>query len=246
MGRCGFALLIFTPVIVWNAQHHWASFLFQGGRAGGYGNFPKLKQFLGNLGGQILYLAPWIFVPMVAAAYQALRSGSAAERSWYCLCLAIPTILLFTVVPLWGEHGLPHWQMPGWLMLYPVLGDYLAREAAVRRRPRTWVVSSAAVRLFSRSCSSVTQQPAMVGCYFRRFLQKTMRPWMFLNGHRCGTSCNGGGCSKKTGYSLFQKVQSILAKLIRRWMIQCLCKFLAKASNTPSALIRRRLSAAMH
>jgi hypothetical protein len=137
------AVLIFMPVIVWNAEHHWASFAFQGGRAGGYGNFPKLKQFLGNLGGQILYLAPWIFLPMVTAAYQALRSGRAAERSWYCLCLAIPTLLLFTVVPLWGEHRLPHWQMPGWLMLYPVLGDYLAREAAVRRRPIMWAVSSA-------------------------------------------------------------------------------------------------------
>jgi hypothetical protein len=137
------ALFIFTPVIVWNAQHHWASFVFQGGRAGGYGNFPNLKQFLGNLGGQILYLAPWIIVPMVAAAYHALRRGRAADRSWYCLCLAIPTILLFTVVPLWGEHRLPHWQMPGWLMLYPVLGDYLAHEAAVRQR--RWAITSAAV-----------------------------------------------------------------------------------------------------
>jgi len=139
------ALLIFTPVIVWNAQHHWSSFVFQGGRAGGYGNFPKLKQFLGNLGGQILYLAPWVFVPMVGAVYQSLRCGRANDRSWYCLCLAIPTILLFTVVPLWGEHRLPHWQMPGWLMLYPVLGDYLAREAAVRRGPRTWAITSTAV-----------------------------------------------------------------------------------------------------
>ena len=139
------ALLIITPVIVWNAQHHWVSFVFQGGRAGRYGDFPHFKEFLGEIGLQILYLAPWIFVPMIAAAYQALRLGRVAERSWYCLCLTIPMILPFTVVPLWGEHGLPHWQMPGWLMLYPVLGNYLAHEAAVRRGPRTWAISSAAV-----------------------------------------------------------------------------------------------------
>ena len=35
--------------------------------------------------------------------------------------------------------------MPGWLMLYPVLGEYLARETAVRSRPRTWAITSAAL-----------------------------------------------------------------------------------------------------
>jgi hypothetical protein len=33
--------------------------------------------------------------------------------------------------------------MPGWLMLFPVLGDHLAREVLVRRRPRVWLVTSA-------------------------------------------------------------------------------------------------------
>lgn len=137
------ALVMFTPVLVWNADHHWASFAFQGGRAKSYGGFPKIGQFLANIGGQFLWMAPWVFVPMVAAAYQALRRGRPAERSWFCLCLGLPTIVLFTLVPLWGDRGLPHWQMPGWLMLFPVLGDHLAREAAVRRRPRIWAIASA-------------------------------------------------------------------------------------------------------
>ena len=140
------ALVIVTPVIIWNAQHDWVSFAFQGGRAIGRG-FPKVGQFFSNLGGQIIWMFPWIFVPMVIAASKALRVGKDAERSWYCLCLAAPTILLFTIVPLWGDRGFPHWQMPGWLMLYPVLGDYLAREAAVRRRPQTWAITSAALMI---------------------------------------------------------------------------------------------------
>ena len=75
----------------------------------------------------------------------ALRRGRADDRSWYCLCLGLPAIVLFTAVPLWGDRGLPHWQMAGWLMLFPVLGDHLAREAAVRSRPRTWAITSAAL-----------------------------------------------------------------------------------------------------
>jgi hypothetical protein len=137
------ALVVISPVIVWNAEHHWVSFAFQGGRALANGSFPKIGQFLVNIGGQFLWMGPWVFVPMVVAAYYALRRGRADGRSWYCLCLALPTILLFTLVPLWGDRGLPHWQMPGWLMLFPVLGEHLAREAELRPRPRRWAVGSA-------------------------------------------------------------------------------------------------------
>jgi len=139
------ALVMIAPVVVLNAENNWASFAFQSGRALGHDSFTKVGQFLANLGGQFLWMLPWIFVPMVIAAYKALRRGRADDRSWYCLCLGLPAILLFTAVPLWGDRGLPHWQMSGWLMLYPVLGDYLAREAAVRSRPRTWAITSAAL-----------------------------------------------------------------------------------------------------
>jgi hypothetical protein len=141
-----FTLVIISPVIIWNAQHDWVSFAFQGARATGHG-FPKVGQFLANLGGQMLWMFPWIFVPMVMATYKALRLGSHAERTWYCLCLAIPTIFLFTIIPLWADRGLPHWQMPGWLMLYPVLGEYLASESVMRTRPRTWAITSTVLLL---------------------------------------------------------------------------------------------------
>ena len=50
------ALAIVTPVLVWNAEHNWASFLYQGGRADAYGGFPKIGQFFANFGGQILFV----------------------------------------------------------------------------------------------------------------------------------------------------------------------------------------------
>ena len=139
------AIAVFMPVIVWKAENHWASFAFQAGRAVGYGSFPKLDQFLANLGGQVIYILPWIFVPMVIAVYEAVRRIKTADRSAYCLCLGLPAILVFTLVPLWAGRGLPHWQMPGWLMLYPLLGTHLAREAALRSRPRTWALTSTAL-----------------------------------------------------------------------------------------------------
>jgi hypothetical protein len=131
------------PIIVWNAEHDWASLAFQGGRAVPNAHPPHFLDFLSNLGGQALLLGPWIYVPMVIAAYNALRQGRAAENSWYCLCLALPAILFFTIVPLWAGRAMLNWQMPGWLMLFPVLGDHLAREAEQRSRPIIWAIASA-------------------------------------------------------------------------------------------------------
>ena len=147
------ALAMFTPVLVWNARHGWISFAFQSRHGfvyqGGWEITPSalhVDNFLINAAGEALWIFPWIFVPLVLAAWQALRVGRRREQSWYCLCLGLPTILFFTIVPLWGNKGLPHWSMSGWLMLYPLLGDYLER-AAGRPWPRRW--ASASVVLFA-------------------------------------------------------------------------------------------------
>jgi hypothetical protein len=137
------AVAVVMPIVLWNAQHHWASFAFQSARALHDGDFPKIDQFLTNLGGQFAYVLPWVLVPMLMAIGQAVRSGTAPDRTWYCLCTGLPIVLFFTVVALWAGRSFPHWEMPGWLLLYPVLGDYLAREATVRSRPRTWAAVSA-------------------------------------------------------------------------------------------------------
>ena len=133
------ALLVSLPVIMWNAQHDWISIAYQAGRGlPGGGLHPEYV--LANIIGQAIWLLPWIFVPLAVASWQALRAGPRAPRSWYCLCLALPTIALFTVTPLWGQLGLPHWQMPGWLMLYPVFGDHAVRSLGPARLRRLGLV----------------------------------------------------------------------------------------------------------
>jgi hypothetical protein len=129
------ALLIATPVIVWNIEHDWISIAYQAGR-GRVGGRLHPEYLLANVLGQAIWILPWIFVPLVLAAWRAWSAGSTAERGWYCLCLALPAIVVFTITPLWGGLGLPHWQMPGWLMLYPVLGEYAVRSLETERLRR--------------------------------------------------------------------------------------------------------------
>lgn len=137
------ALLIATPVIVWNIEHEWISVAYQAGR-GRFGGQLHPEYVLANLIGQAIWILPWIFVPLLIATWRVLRAGRTAERSWYCLCLALPTLAVFTLVPLWGSLGLPHWQMPGWLLLYPVLGEYAVRSLEPARL-RSWALACVTV-----------------------------------------------------------------------------------------------------
>lgn len=125
--------LVVTPVVIWNAENDWVSFLFQAARGGG-GRVNWIG-FGRQIVGQLAYLAPWTLVGAVLATIAALRADrSSSGPSAFLLALATLPIGLFTMVPLFGGDGLPHWQMPGWLFLLPLLGRILA-EAEAGGRP---------------------------------------------------------------------------------------------------------------
>ena len=119
------AVLLFAPVLVWNARHGWASFAFQGGRAAAEHWYPAGP--LRVLGGEALFVLPWLWLPMMVAFIRALRVGPGRWQGWLLCCLGAGPVLLFTVVGLWSKHVLYHWAAPGYLMLFPLLGVELER-----------------------------------------------------------------------------------------------------------------------
>lgn len=135
------ALAMFTPVLVWNREHGWASFVFQGGRAAGRGGL-HFGTMLASIAGQAAYVLPWIWVPLVVVLWAALRSGPRDAARWFFVCLGIGPIAAFTLIALRGNEGLPHWQAPGYLMLFPILGAAVAsrleRGDALTRRWLRW------------------------------------------------------------------------------------------------------------
>lgn len=127
------ALSCVAPVFLWNAQHDWASFRFQAGRASGHGN--PITALLQNVAGQAGYLFPWFWVPLVVLLARGLRTGPRDRATWFCVCLGAAPVLVFTFASLGGRPGLPHWPAPGFFMLLPLLGAAIARWE--RRAPVT-------------------------------------------------------------------------------------------------------------
>jgi hypothetical protein len=117
----GLGIVVFSPVIVWNASHGWASFLFQGARA--VGSWVPRPDYLAKyLLAQAGYLFPWIWIPLIVILLRQCRGWSgltSAERLG--LCLALVPVSVFTLVACFRPM-LPHWGLIGLVSLFPILG----------------------------------------------------------------------------------------------------------------------------
>ncbi len=122
----GFAA--FSPVLLWNAQNGWASFVFQGGRA--VGNEFDSNGLLGILLGPIGYLLPWIWGLLVWQVVKRLRHFRSLEGiDRLAVCLAVVPIAFFTVVSC-SRPVFLHWPLIGFVALMPMLGAAWAEWAA--------------------------------------------------------------------------------------------------------------------
>jgi 4-amino-4-deoxy-L-arabinose transferase-like glycosyltransferase len=121
------ALAVFSPVLIWNALHGWASFAFQGDRAEGLRFRPLMPLLV--WGGEALFVLPWVWVPMMILFVRGFRLGW-QER--LLVWLAAPPIVVFALISAWSsQRVLFHWAAPGYLMLFPLLGRAIAERTGV-------------------------------------------------------------------------------------------------------------------
>ncbi|WP_158795605.1 glycosyltransferase family 39 protein [Pedobacter sp. L105] len=128
--------IVISPVIVWNAQHHFASFKFQGASRVNdtTGIHIQLKYFFGLIGHQLLVVMP---VLLIAIFYYTFRVSKKRQFSFpriepktlFLLCFFLPMICGFTFVSFFC------WVKLNWLMPAYITGTILAAGYL----PRKWV-----------------------------------------------------------------------------------------------------------
>lgn len=131
--------LLFAPVLLWNIGNGFASFAFQGQR--GLPVHFNVTWFIQGIGGQTLYLLPWI---ALAIAFVVLRGAlSGTDRDRFFVWLSAPIIILFLVLP-FTTRILPHWPVAGWVFAFPLLGEALAQLERSRARLLRWTAAGTA------------------------------------------------------------------------------------------------------
>ncbi len=113
-------LLVFSPVLWWNATNGWASFAFQGGRALGELRFQP-RDLVVYLVGQVVYLCPWIWFRLVSTLTRRVRAEIPVPGDRFLVCQAVVPLAVFTGVAC-IRPVLPHWTLVGFLALFPMLG----------------------------------------------------------------------------------------------------------------------------
>jgi 4-amino-4-deoxy-L-arabinose transferase-like glycosyltransferase len=147
------ALVVFAPPVVWNAGHHWASFLKQGGREAGL-NAGRSVQFLVEFAVSLFFLAtPVVFV----LAVQGLRRLGASPAARLLLWLTILPLVVFL------EHTLSDRIQANWIaIILPSACLAAAYAPSIGRWLRTALVSGLALTalVYVQALTSLIPIPA--------------------------------------------------------------------------------------
>lgn len=120
------ALLVFSPVIYWNATHHWASFRFQTVGRLEEGRGPHLLGAPAYLLLQTGSVVPLLFPAAVAAIAGAFRTRT--EQGRLLLFFGLPMFVFFLFVAI-SRSTHAFWPLPAWISFSILMAQYLAGDA---------------------------------------------------------------------------------------------------------------------
>lgn len=146
----GLGVCLFTPVILWNSQHDWASFRFQSGRLGVPADAMALSASMFWVS-QIAAVTP----PGLLLFGRALRRRDAAGM--FAACLAIPVFAVFLLASFRTDVHID-WTAPAYLALLPVAAAVMRERSAQSPhwRRTVWITGAVIVVGFCVAASTLT------------------------------------------------------------------------------------------
>ncbi|MDD4052159.1 MAG: glycosyltransferase family 39 protein [candidate division Zixibacteria bacterium] len=151
-------LVLFLPVLIWNAQHGWASFAFQGSRRWSGGPEFQLHVLIGSM---LVLITPLGLYEVMKVLSDFWKNRMAAYKADVLLFRKHLFLATFTLVPLavfiiHSLQGQPklNWTGPVWLAVLPLVAGGISGVGIVglRNKPlsvsKRWIVTASALLIF--------------------------------------------------------------------------------------------------
>lgn len=127
------AVLLISPVLLWNWQNDWATIRFHSDYQFEDVDRWSLSSFVVSSAAQIVYYSPLVIIGGIAALFSSWRLswknwrfGYFARPEGVLALFVIPVLGLYLVTAL-ESRASPHWSMLGWLLLIPISAAWLIR-----------------------------------------------------------------------------------------------------------------------
>lgn len=124
--------LLFLPVLVWNVQNDFVSFLFHSGRVEPVPAAFTPDYFLTEIAGEALYTNPinLVIIILAVAAYFGRKFKAEKPEIALLLASALPLIVTFLAISIF-RRTLPHWNGAGYMTLVPLAALWLRSRTEV-------------------------------------------------------------------------------------------------------------------
>jgi hypothetical protein len=124
--------LLFLPVLLWNVQNGFVSFIFHIGRVEPVASAFTPDYFLTEIMGEALYTNPVILVLIVIAVAAFFKRQFNNEKPQIALLIwsGLPLIVTFIILSIF-RRTLPHWNGPGYMTLIPLAALWLRNRSEV-------------------------------------------------------------------------------------------------------------------
>mgnify|MGYP000268281393 CR=1 FL=1 len=128
------AAVCILPVLYWNMQNDWISFLYQLNHSAGKSEYSLLDALRMQLT-QFAAFGPLVYVAGLVAIWK-LRANHNA-RMW--LIFALPILVLFSILSAKGR-SLPHWTELGVIFMLPLIAQVLISSIGNKVQRRAFIV----------------------------------------------------------------------------------------------------------
>ena len=126
------AVLLISPVLVWNWQNDWATVRFHTDYQFEDIQRWSLAGFIESSASQFLYYSPLVVIGGIGALLAAWRANRRAigfryfsQPAGLLVLFVLPVLGLYFLTAL-ESRASPHWSMLGWLLLIPLIAGWLA------------------------------------------------------------------------------------------------------------------------